>query len=504
MLTHHAHIDVFNSHNTFRRTGIVCTLGPACASVEAISQLIHEGLAVCRFNFSHGTHESHGRMMDIAKAAVEATRAHVAFALDTKGPEIRTGNMRDGKPIEYQRGATLRVSVNPVHVNDGDVNMIYVDYTNLPKVVKVGSLIFVDDGLVELKVLEIHDDYVVTEVQNTGCISNHKGVNLPNVEVDLPAVTEKDRQDLIFGAQRGVDMVFASFVRKPQDVADIRAVLHTIPGGDKIMIISKIENVEGIEKFNSILEVSDGVMVARGDMGIEIPAEKVFLAQKMIISNCNKVGKPVICATQMLDSMQTKPRPTRAEVSDVANAVLDGSDTVMLSGETANGLYPAVSVQMMARIVNEAESVIQYENQFQAIRDCQNFATLSQVARYGETVAVSAVNASFELKAAAIMVLTNTGKAARQISKYRPFCPILAITSCQQTARQLTLSRGVRSIIYEDNKQGERLSAQDRITFAVQFCKSAGTLRQGDFVVCVHSDTLSVGYPNMLRIITVE
>lgn len=477
----------------YAHTDVICTIGPATNNVDMLETLMKAGLAVVRLNFSHGTHEFHGKI--IANAREAAKRVYptpIAIALDTKGPEIRTGRHASGEDIELEAGQTLRLTSDRAWFEKGDSKQIYCDYVALPETVSVGSTIFVDDGLLELTVTAIGEDWVDATVVNPAKLGQQKGCNLPGVAVKLPAVTEKDKADLLFGVEQGVDMVFASFIRKPQDVLDVRAVLGE--KGANIKIISKIENEEGVSNFDAILEVTDGVMVARGDLGIEIPPAKVSSMQKMMIAKCNLKGKPVICATQMLESMVEKPRPTRAEVSDVANAVLDGSDCVMLSGETAKGQYPVEAVTVMNAIAREAESILDYEGFFHRVR-----AATKKPVETEETIASSAVNAAIEQNAKAILILTNTGRTARLIAKYRPRAPMLAITGNTQTARQMRLTHGVFPVLY-DLAPGERKEVDERLTIGMEFAKARGFCKAGDDVVCVHADGSTRGFANLVRI----
>lgn len=362
----------------------------------------------------------------------------------------------------------------------------------------VGGLIYIDDGLISLKVTELGEDFVKTTVVNSGLLGSKKGVNLPDVDVDLPAVSEKDRKDLLFGVEQGVDMVFASFIRKAADVQEVRAVLGE--KGKDIKIISKIENHEGVRNFDAVLAESDGIMVARGDLGIEIAPQKVFLAQKMMISKSNIAGKPVICATQMLESMTVNPRPTRAEVSDVANAVLDGSDCVMLSGETAKGCYPIEAVTMMANICREAETATFRAPLFDALR------VLTKSPTQAESVACSAVNAATESSAGAIIVLTISGTSARLIAKYRPECPIIAVTRNDHTARIMHLSRGCHPLFYEAprNEGDWQDDVDSRITAGVELAKKRNLVSVGDTVVAVQGWRGGSGNTNTIRLLTVE
>lgn len=491
-LTHNTHLDIYEEASQNRLSGIICTIGPKSNNVQTLSTLMDCGMDVVRMNFSHGTHEYHSTVIANAREAAKKTGKYVAIALDTKGPEIRTGNFVDGAEVMLETGNEVIVSLNIADKDVGTVDKFYVDYTNLNKTIDVGGIIYIDDGLVSLEVVELGEDYVRCVVQNSGPISNHKGVNLPNVNVDLPALSAKDKRDLTFGVENKVDMVFASFIRKRQDVLDVREVV-----GDDIMIISKIENHEGVQNFDDILEVTDGVMVARGDLGIEIDPQKVFLAQKMMISKCMIAGKPVIVATQMLESMIKNPRPTRAEVSDVANAVLDGSDCVMLSGETAKGKYPTQAVSVMASICREAEMAIHHLRVHEDIKEAVPDKSVA------ETVCCSAVLASYEQRARALVVLSNSGTTARLVAKYRPGCPVVSVigSSNFRTARQLKITRGVDAAVYNDD-EGKQ-PTEVRVACGVAYAKQTYGLDVGDIIIAVHADSMGLGFANLTRILTV-
>ena len=338
-----------------KKTKIVCTIGPASESVETLIQLMEAGMNVTRLNFSHGDYEEHGARIRNIREAVERTGKNVAILLDTKGPEIRTHTMQDGA-IELVQGNEITISMEEVI---GTTEKFSITYPGLMEDVHPGSRILLDDGLIGLEVLEVGDNEIRTKILNSGTLKNKKGVNVPGVKVNLPGITEKDANDIRFGIEQGVDFIAASFVRRASDVLEIRELLEAHNATD-IQIIPKIENQEGVDNINEILEVSDGLMVARGDLGVEIPAEEVPLVQKDLIKKCNLAGKPVITATQMLDSMQRNPRPTRAEASDVANAIFDGTDAIMLSGETAAGSYPIEAVQTMHNIASRAEQALAY------------------------------------------------------------------------------------------------------------------------------------------------
>lgn len=429
-----------------RRTKIVVTLGPSTQAVGKIMQLIDAGVDVFRLNFSHGTHDYHKQtILNIREAAEKVKRRrHVGIMLDTKGPEIRTGLLADNQTeVALEEGQTLTITVNEEYISKCSSEVVYVDYKNMPNKLPVGNLILIDDGLIACKVEEINGSDIKCTVLNSGSLGSKKGVNLPGVVTDLPAITEQDEKDLKFGVRMGVDFVAASFVRKPSDVHAVRETLGA--KGENIMIISKIENAEGLENFDEILKVTDGVMVARGDMGVEIPLEQVALAQKMMIAKCNIVGKPVITATQMLESMIVNPRPTRAEATDIANAVMDGSDAVMLSGETAKGKYPVEAVKTMATICIGAEETLTYNDMFNSVRAAvlQNDGKISVT----ETIASSAVKITNDIDAKVLITITETGTTARLCSKYRPKTPLYAITQNKETARRLCVSWGVNPVL---------------------------------------------------------
>lgn len=468
-----------------RKTKIVCTIGPASESEEMIEKLINAGMNVARLNFSHGSHEEHKGRIDTIRKVAKRLNKTVAILLDTKGPEIRTHNMKDGV-IELEKGKEVIVSMSEV---EGTPEKFSVTYDNLINDVQVGSYILLDDGLVELQVKDIDHDNgeVKCDILNTGELKNKKGVNLPGVKVNLPGITDKDADDIRFGIKEDVDFIAASFVRRPSDVLDIREILEQEKAN--ITIFPKIENQEGIDNIEEILEVSDGLMVARGDMGVEIPPEKVPMVQKDLIRKCNKLGKPVITATQMLDSMQRNPRATRAEASDVANAIYDGTDAVMLSGETAAGLYPEEAVKTMRNIAVSAEAAQDYKK---LLSDRTKLVETSLVNAIGISVAHTALN----LNVKAIVAATESGSTARTISKYRPHSDIIAVTPSEKTARQCAIVWGVYPVVKEGRKNTDAL-----LNNAVATAVETERVQNGDLIIITAGvPTGEKGTTNMMKI----
>ena len=468
-----------------RKTKIVCTIGPASESEEMLEKLMNAGMNVARLNFSHGSHEEHKARIDTIRKVAKRLNKTIGLLLDTKGPEIRTHNMKDGL-IVLEKGKEVIVSMNEV---EGTPEKFSVTYENLINDVNIGSYILLDDGLVELQVKEINKDKgeVKCDILNTGELKNKKGVNLPGVKVNLPGITDKDADDIRFGIKENVDFIAASFVRRPSDVLDIRQILEEEKA--EITIFPKIENQEGIDNIEEILEVSDGLMVARGDMGVEIPPESVPMVQKDLIRKCNKLGKPVITATQMLDSMQRNPRATRAEASDVANAIYDGTDAVMLSGETAAGQYPEEAVKTMRNIAVSAEAAQDYKK---LLSDRTKLVETSLVNAIGVSVAHTALN----LNVKAIVAATESGSTARTISKYRPHSDIIAVTPSEKTARQCAIVWGVNPVVKEGCKTTDAL-----LNNAVATAVETGRVSNGDLIIITAGvPTGEKGTTNMMKI----
>ncbi|MDN4493668.1 pyruvate kinase [Ureibacillus aquaedulcis] len=451
-----------------RKTKIVCTIGPASESSEMLTKLMEAGMNVARLNFSHGNHEEHAVRIATIREVAQKLNKTVGILLDTKGPEIRTHTMENGE-LHLQQGQVIDISMTEVVGNE---NCFSVTYENLIEDVDQNDRILLDDGLIELRVLakDLEKGLIHTIVENAGLLKNKKGVNVPGVSVKLPGITEKDAQDILFGIEQGVDFIAASFVRTAKDVLEIRELLES-NNGSHIQIIPKIENQEGVDHIDEIIQVSDGLMVARGDLGVEIPAEEVPLVQKTLIRKCNLVGKPVITATQMLDSMQRNPRPTRAEASDVANAIIDGTDAIMLSGETAAGLYPVESVKTMNRIAEYTENSLDY-------RTIVNTRSKEKGATMTEALSQAVAYTSINLGVKSVLAPTASGTTARMIAKYRPGVPIIAITNIPSTAQKLTLVWGVTPIVTQ------KVTTTDEILeLSVDESLKHGYVDHGDVVI---------------------
>lgn len=450
-----------------KKTKIVCTIGPASESVETLVKLINAGMNVARLNFSHGDFEEHGARIVNIREASKITGKMCAILLDTKGPEIRTNNMKDGI-VSLIAGETVRISMTEV---EGTKDKFSITYPELINDVVVGNHILLDDGLIDLEVTEIdrENNEIVTLIKNSGILKNKKGVNLPGIKTNFPGITQKDTEDIIFGIENDVDFIAASFVRRASDVLAITEILEK-HNATHIQIIPKIENQEGLDNIDEILKVSQGLMVARGDLGVEIPTEEVPIAQKMLINKCNALGKPVITATQMLDSMQRNPRPTRAEAGDVANAIFDGTDAVMLSGETAAGDYPVEAVTTMATIAIRTEEAIVGQDAF-ALKAYSNTDMAEAI---GQSVGHTARNLNIQT----IVAATESGHTARMISKYRPKSHIVAVTFSERQRRGLALSWGVYPFVTEKPD-----STDEMMELAAKVAKEEKFAKEGDLII---------------------
>lgn len=465
-----------------RKTKIVCTIGPASESPDMIKKMVLAGMNVARLNFSHGNREEHGRRIDVIRKASDETGVPVAILLDTKGPEIRLGTFANGS-VHLEAGQKFTLTIKDVVGNE---QIVSVTHAGLPQDITSGHSILLDDGLIELKVEEVTETDVICRVINGGAVGDRKGINLPGTLVSLPAMSPKDREDIFFGIQMGVDFIAASFIRSAGDVLAIRRLLEE--HDSKIEIIAKIENKQGLDNLDSILKVVDGLMVARGDLGVEIPTEEVPLAQKHMIAQCNKLGKPVITATQMLDSMIRNPRPTRAEASDVANAIFDGTDAIMLSGETASGSYPVESVATMARLAERTELAVEWDQfVFRQQRESQSVT---------DAISNACRQTAVRLGAAAILTSTQSGHTARMVSKYRPGMPIIAVTPTPAVQRKLLLTWGVEPILGRETDDTDEM-IYESITSALD----AKLIRNGDMVVITAGVPVGVpGTTNLLKV----
>ena len=480
-----------------RRSSIIGTIGPKTNSAEVMVKLRKAGLNIVRMNFSHGSHEYHQSVIDNARKSEELYPGRpLAIALDTKGPEIRTGTTVGEKDYPILPNHEMIITTDDEYAKKCDDKIMYVDYKNITKVIETGKIIYVDDGVLSFEVAEVVDSKTLkVRSVNAGSISSHKGVNLPGTDVDLPALSEKDKNDIRFGVKNGVHMIFASFIRSGDDIKAIREVLGE--DGKDIQIIAKIENQQGVNNFDDILAETDGVMVARGDLGIEIPAPQVFVVQKQLIAKCNLAAKPVICATQMLESMTYNPRPTRAEVSDVGNAILDGADCVMLSGETAKGNYPFEAVSMMHNTAIIAEKAIAYQPLHNEIRALAKKPTPTT-----ETCAIAAVSAAYEQDAKAIVVLSTSGLTSRLVSKYKPNVPIMMVTRNERAARYCHLYRGVYPFVYTKGKvENWQDDVENRQRRAESEALDLGIIKKGDSIVTIQGWTRGSGHSNTVRVV---
>lgn len=475
-----------------RKTKIICTMGPNADNKEILAALVQNGMDIARFNFSHGDHNEHLERLELLRSVREEYKIPIAALLDTKGPEIRTGLLKDGKKPVLQDGATYVLTTKDVLADD---TIAHINYAGLPEDVEIGNYILIDDGLIELQVESKTDTDIVCKVINGGELGARKGVNVPNVKINLPGITEKDKKDILFGIDQEFDFIAASFVRNAECIHEIKDILRA--HGSKMRVIAKIENAEGLENIDSIIEASDGIMVARGDLGVEIPAQEVPHIQKTIIQKCNMAQKPVITATQMLDSMMRNPRPTRAEVTDVANAIYDGTDAIMLSGETAIGKYPVEALKMMAHIAASSEKYATYEV-------CRNRNVLASERVISNALSLSTVSTAELLNAKAIIAPTMGGFTAMMLSEWRPKCPIIAMSPNRDVLRKMQLCWGIIPI------QAVRETSTDELMeHSVEIAKKKGLVEPGDTVVITvgvpskQQPPHQLGETNNMRVVTI-
>ena len=472
--------------NLLRKTKIVCTIGPATESEALLREMINIGMNVARLNFSHGTHAEHQVKVDLIKKLRVKLKQPIALLLDTKGPEVRTGDFEH--PAELIEGSSIRITNEDILGNESQFS---VSYKNLHEDLKIGSQILIDDGLVALSVTEIDGKDLICRVLNGGTVSSRKSINLPETVIHLPALTKQDELDIAFAVEQGFDFIAASFVRKASDVMEIKSLLEKLGGGD-VQVISKIENREGVSNFDSILAVSDGIMVARGDLGVEIPAHEVPTIQKHLIKSSYLAGKPCITATQMLDSMIRNPRPTRAEASDVANAILDGTSAIMLSGETAAGKYPLEALRMMDEIASYTEQNTHYWERFEN-------GKINMTPTVANAVSHACCTTAKDLKAKAIIAVTHAGRTARLLSRFRPGCPIIATTVKEKAYYQLGLSWGVIPFHVDEIKNTDELFELGKAV-AVE----SGVVENGDLVVVTGGTPVGMsGTTNTLKVLNI-
>ncbi len=477
-----------------KKTKIVCTMGPNSNDPEVMRKLIQEGMDIARFNFSHGDHAEQKERMDMLKKLRKEEGKHIAILLDTKGPEIRTGLLKDGQKVQLVEGDEFVLTTEEI---EGDNKRVSITYEGLVEDAQIGGTILIDDGLIELKVEEIKEKDIICKIINGGELGQRKGVNVPNVPIRLPAITEKDKADIRFGVEQDVDFIAASFVRNADCIREIKALLREC-GAPYTPVIAKIENAEGIDNLDEILEIADGIMVARGDLGVEIPAEEVPYIQKMMINKCKECYKPVITATQMLDSMMRNPRPTRAEVTDVANAVYDGTDAVMLSGETAQGKYPIEALRMMVQICENTESHLNHEEILSKMKKQRMKDTTS-------ALGYATVSTATNLDAKCIIAPTGSGATARVISKFHPKMEVLAVSPNARALRRMQIYWGVRP--FESMQQD---TAEAICSNAIDIAKDRGFVEAGDLSVLTagipspHVGGFDYGVSNMMRIVTIE
>ncbi len=472
-----------------RKTKIVCTIGPSTDDENVLRELMKSGMDVARFNFSHSEHEVHRKRFETVRRLSDELGLNVATLLDTKGPEIRLRDFKDHQPVEIADGDRFTLTTRDV---EGTSEIASITFEHLPKDVDPGAKILINDGVIELKVDSVSDTDIICTVVHGGRLSDHKGINVPGVRLSMPYISDADMADLEFGAKMKFDFIAASFVRSGADVVYLRKFTQSL-GWYNPRIIAKIENSEGVENIDEILQAADGIMVARGDMGVEIPFEKIPAIQKELIHKAYNAGKQVITATQMLESMITNPRPTRAEITDVANAIYDGTSAIMLSGETAAGSFPLEAVRTMALIAETTERDIDYVNRFRKREDTAS-------TKISEAISHATVTTAHDLKAAAILTVTKSGATARQLSKFRPNCPIIGLTTDETACRQMNMSWGIRPGVIE-----EKTNTDELIEHALQTSVKLGYLKPGDLVVVTAGVPLGrSGTTNLIKVETVK
>ncbi|MCM1251382.1 MAG: pyruvate kinase [Clostridium sp.] len=467
-----------------RKTKIVCTLGPSTDNEDVLKQLMLEGMNVARCNFSHGVYEEHKKRMDMVKKLRKEVKKPIAILLDTKGPEVRVKQFKDGK-VTLKEGQLFTLTSEEV---EGTQDKVSVTYNRLYEDLEVGMKVLIDDGLIEMRVEKVEQTSIVCRVLNGGTVSNNKGINVPDVNLSMPYVSEKDREDILFGISQDVDFIAASFVQNKEDILQLRRLLDK-NGGEDIKIIAKIENAQGVENIDEIIEVSDGIMIARGDMGVEIPYEEVPVIQKMIIKKVYQLGKQVITATQMLESMVKNPRPTRAEATDIANAVYDGTSAIMLSGETAAGAYPVEAVKTMVRIAERTEQDVDYRKRF-FNHDRKANPDIT------DAICHATCTTAHDLNAKAIVTVTKSGRSARMISGYRPANGIIGCATSEKVCRQINLAWGVTPILIKEEKD-----VYDLFDNALVAAEKMHLLEKGDLTVITSGVPIGIsGTTNMIKV----
>lgn len=471
-----------------RKTKIVCTLGPATDNEDVLRQLMLEGMDVARCNFSHGVHEEHKKRMDMVKKLRKEVKKHVAILLDTKGPEVRVKQFKEGR-VTLKEGQLFTLTADEV---EGTEEKVSVTYTRLYEDLEVGMKVLIDDGLIEMLVEKVEHSNIVCRVVNGGAVSNNKGINIPDVSLSMPYLSDRDRDDILFGIGEEVDFIAASFVQDKDDILQLRRLLDK-NGGQGIKIIAKIENMQGVENIDEIIEVSDGIMIARGDMGVEIPYEEVPVIQKMIIKKVYEEGKQVITATQMLESMIKNPRPTRAEATDIANAVYDGTSAIMLSGETAAGAYPVEAVKTMVRIAERTEGDVDYRKRF-FNHDRKVNPDIT------DAICHATCTTAHDLNAKAIVTVTKSGNSARMISRYRPSSDIIGCATSEKVCRQLNLAWGVTPILLKEEND-----VFDLFSRAIMAAQKMKLLKKGDLAVITSGVPIGMsGTTNMIKVENVQ